>query len=138
MTDKNWVALDACPICGEAKGIVMDTRMKQSFDRQSVCTSPELCDKCKEQSKKEGWVIFYETKGKAADFKPTKKQHYPEVTGKYIKFPLSFIKSDAPGYEFLETNRFGFCELEVIEDMQKTLHEYVENCMKEKEEKADD
>jgi len=75
--EHQFVAQDICMYCGEIKQIIMQTQFTKDGRPKGklpskVCTSPEPCDKCKEQGKKEGWFYLVE----ADDNGPT---------GRYVK-----------------------------------------------------
>lgn len=58
MGEKSYVSLDTCIICGEAKGIVLDRRMRPRFERETI-TSIEPCEKCREKYLKEGVMLVH-------------------------------------------------------------------------------
>lgn len=53
---KSNVSLDTCMYCGEAKGILLDKRLKDSLEPKTV-TSYEPCDACKADMAK-GFTLF--------------------------------------------------------------------------------
>jgi len=51
MTEKDFVGMATCFICGEVKHLLLDKRIKKTLPR-SACYDEEPCDKCKEVMKK--------------------------------------------------------------------------------------
>jgi len=49
---KSYVAMDCCIYCKEPKQILLDKRLKDSFDSSKVYTSAEPCDACKAEMAK--------------------------------------------------------------------------------------
>lgn len=98
--EKDWIALDHCPICGKETGIAFDKRMKKSMSKH-VVTDPHLCDDCLKDAKEKGWFIIYE-----ADPQPHKKE--PKFTGRFLKVNIMCLSENLPetAKRFVETNRF--------------------------------
>ena len=55
--EKNFVGMECCMYCGEAKYVLMDMKLRDSIPKK-VCTNIEPCDDCKEKYK--DFVIFVE------------------------------------------------------------------------------
>ena len=50
MTDKHYVGMSICFLCGEPKAVLLDRRLKNSLVRSAVYDQ-EPCDKCKKHMK---------------------------------------------------------------------------------------
>jgi len=46
--DKSYVGLMACHWCGETIGVLLDKRLKETFEHGKSYDAGELCDRCKE------------------------------------------------------------------------------------------
>jgi len=58
MNDKSYVAMLHCAVCGEAIGVVLDRRLKDTFEYgKSYTDGSSLCDKCQEQADM-GSILF--------------------------------------------------------------------------------
>ena len=55
----NFIALDVCPYCGEAKGVVIHQQFKDL--PQPCMTSPEPCKDCKERFRNQNIVPVWST-----------------------------------------------------------------------------
>lgn len=54
--EKDFVGMDLCFICNEAKGVVLDTRLRKRLPRSAVYDR-EPCDQCKEYMK-QGTILI--------------------------------------------------------------------------------
>lgn len=55
-TDKSYVGMATCFLCGEVKHLLLDKRLKNSLNHKA-CYDKEPCDKCKDYMKK-GIIII--------------------------------------------------------------------------------
>lgn len=99
--EKDWIALDCCPICGKERGIAFDNRMKKSMPKH-VVSSIDLCDDCLKDAKENGWFIVYET---TDEFVGSKVFHKP--TGRFMKLNFNALSTETPGYE--QINKIRVC-----------------------------
>lgn len=93
--EHQFVAQDLCMYCGEIKQLLIQKRFTENGrpkDKlpKKVCTSPEPCNKCKEQGKKEGWFYLTEVDDSG-------------LTGRYIKAKRKAIKGMKK-----EVDKWGF------------------------------
>lgn len=58
--EKSYVTMEQCFFCGEPKGILLDRRLRDSFDSPLTCINYEPCSKCKELMK-QGIIIVIAT-----------------------------------------------------------------------------
>lgn len=46
---KSYVGLMGCPNCGKPTGVLLDRRMRETFEDGKVYAGDDLCDECKEK-----------------------------------------------------------------------------------------
>lgn len=62
---KSYVAMLCCPRCGKETGVVLDKRLKKSFDEHGCYADTEPCEECQAEIDeimavvKEGGLAFY-------------------------------------------------------------------------------
>lgn len=92
--DKSYVGMYCCPLCGEAIGLILNSKLENNVPQKSVI-GPELCEKCKKKLIDENSVVIYE-----AD----EKQN---ISGRYIIVKMDNFKNLRENVkEFVEKNRF--------------------------------
>lgn len=92
--DKSYVGMYCCPLCGEAIGLLLNTKLEHNVPQKSII-GPELCEKCKKKLIDENSVVVYE-----AD----KKQN---ISGRYFTVKMNnFNNLRKETKEFIEKNRF--------------------------------
>lgn len=67
MEDKSYVTMQVCPICQNTEdpmGILMDTRLRDSFQGRFTIIPTSVCDKCKEAYLKRGVMLINPKSGK--------------------------------------------------------------------------
>lgn len=72
MSDKSYVTMQICPICQDTDdpmGILMDRRIKDTFENKYTCIPTQVCDKCKETYLKKGVMLINPDSGKLAVIK---------------------------------------------------------------------
>lgn len=61
---KSYVGMTGCVRCGKPLGVILDRRLKDTFEEGQVYNSGEMCDECKEEEAKfakivsEGGIFF--------------------------------------------------------------------------------
>lgn len=111
--EKDWIALECCPICGKERGIAINQRMTKTLPKR-VVSDPRLCDDCLKDAKVLGWFIIYE-----ADPQPHKKE--PKFTGRFLKANIMCLSENLPEAtkRFVETNRFICMPSDEFDDLIK-------------------
>lgn len=82
MSDKSHVGMMNCFFCGEAKGVVLDTKLRNSLPREG-CYDKEPCDKCS------GLM------SKGVMFISVKEERSPDMQNPYRTGKLCVIKDEA-------------------------------------------
>lgn len=111
--EKDWIALECCPICGKERGIAFDKRMKKSMPKH-VITSIDLCDDCLKDAKENGWFIMYET---TEEFVKGKLHH--KLTGRYMKLNFNALSTETPGYDQVDKIRVCLTSEENFNNISK-------------------
>ena len=111
--EKDWIALECCPVCGKERGIAINQRMSKTLPKY-VTSDPHLCDDCLKDAKEFGWFIIYE-----ADPQPHKKE--PKFTGRFLKANINCLNDNMPEStkRFIETYRFVCMSSDEFEDLIK-------------------
>lgn len=111
--EKDWIALECCPICGKERGIAINQKMTKTLPKH-VSSDPHLCDDCLKDAKEFGWFIIYE-----ANPQPHKKE--PKFTGRFIKARYDALNQniDEKIRKFIDENRFILMCSEDFEQMEK-------------------
>lgn len=92
--DKSYVGMYCCPLCGEAIGLLFNTKLEKNLPQKQII-GPELCEKCKKKLIDENSVVIYE-----ADEKQNR-------SGRYFTVKMdSLINLRENVKEFIEKNRF--------------------------------
>lgn len=111
--EKSYVGMDCCPICNEPKGLVLNKQLRNTLNKYNY-TSPELCEKCLEQAKKEGWFILYECNPEQIG-----KKIKHNFTGRYLKMRMEGLDEAYPNYNSIEKCRFACTDLKTFESLLK-------------------
>ncbi len=111
--EKDWIALECCPVCGKERGIVIHQRMSKTLPKH-VTSDPYLCDDCLKDAKENGWFIIYECG-------EPKKKNKPNFTGRFVKANIAALNQniDERTKTFIETNRFILMRKEDFEQLEK-------------------
>ncbi len=64
MPEKSYVTIQKCPICQEDMGILMDRRIKDTFESKYTCIPTQVCDDCKKKYLKDGTMLINPDNGK--------------------------------------------------------------------------
>lgn len=111
--EKDWIAMDCCPICKEPRGIIMHQRMSKTLNK-FMTTSLDLCDNCLKDAKENGWFIMYET---TEEYIKGKLHHKP--TGRFMKLNFNALSTETPGYEQIEKIRVCLTSKEDFNNISK-------------------
>lgn len=65
---KSYVTIQICPICQGEMGLLLDRRLKDSFEMKT-CIPGEVCDDCKKKYLTEGIMLINPENGKLAVIK---------------------------------------------------------------------
>lgn len=103
MRDKSFVTLDACIICGEPKGLMLEKKMRPIFERETV-TSIEPCEKCRETYLKEGVMLIY-LGDEDYDLVVIKDEAFKEIFGE------------------IPEGKIGRCDKELLDKLRGAQHE---------------
>lgn len=95
--DKDFVALDICPICHEARGVAIHKNLRKTLPRE-VFTDPKPCDKCIKALEENDAFIMYECHGE--------DHTKPNFTGRYVKCNLEAFTFPEDTMNFIKNNRF--------------------------------
>jgi hypothetical protein len=104
MSDRSYISLDTCIVCGEAKGVLLDRKLNPRFERKTI-TSLEPCEKCNEKYLTEGVMLVY-----------IGDNDYDLLVIKDEAFERLFNREVPPG--MFPTNRIMRCEKEVISEIK--------------------
>lgn len=92
--DKSYVGMYCCPLCGEAIGLLFNTKLEKNLPQKQVI-GPELCEKCKKKLIDENSAVIYEADEKT------------NISGRYITVKMDNFKNLREDVkEFIEKNRF--------------------------------
>ena len=92
--DKSYVGMYCCPLCGEAMGLLFNTKLEKNLPQKQVI-GPELCEKCKKKLIDEDSIVVYEADSKQ------------NISGRYIITKMNnFTNLRKETKEFIEKNRF--------------------------------
>ena len=113
MEEKDWIALECCPICGKARGIAINQRMSKTLSKH-VIMDPHLCDDCLKDAKENGWFVVYECG-------EPKKKNQPNFTGRFIKIRFEALNQniDERTKKFIDENRFILMLEDSFEQLEK-------------------
>ncbi len=100
MSDKSYVTLECCPICGNETGnLLLDRRMRDTFEKYTI-NPTSVCSVCKEKYLKEGILLINPKTGSLAVIKES-------------AFKRIFDKTPLP------VHRIAFAEEELIQKFIK-------------------
>ena len=112
--EKDWIAMECCPLCGKERGIAINQRMSKTLPKK-VSMSFDLCDDCLKKAKEEGWFIIWEV-----DAENKKK---PKPTGRYLQLNINAINhNDEHFYQTVVKNRVCLATLEEFDGILKNNH----------------
>lgn len=95
--EKDFVALDKCPICNEARGVVIHKQLRKTLPKE-LCIKPKPCDKCIKDLEENNAFIMYECRN---------EDHYkPDFTGRWVKCNLAAFNFPEDTMNFIKENRF--------------------------------
>lgn len=102
--EKDWIALECCPLCSKERGIAINQRMSKTLPKK-VSMSFDLCDDCLKKAKEEGWFIVWEV-----DAEDKRK---PKPTGRYLRINIEAVNpNNEDFYQKVDKDRVCLATLE--------------------------
>lgn len=112
--EKDWIALECCPLCGKERGIAINQRMSKTLPKK-VFMSFDLCDDCIKKAKEEEWFVVWEVDA------PNKNK--PKPTGRYLRINIEALnRNNEDFYQKVDKNRVCLATLEEFDYLLKNNH----------------